>query len=123
MQFGRGTLTCARYLDNPAERECLRKSFMGLYPLDDAASSSSILRDAIANPDHYVLKPQREGGGNNLTGAPMTAFIEAHPTELPAYILMEKIISPSFPNTLVRLGTSMVADSVSELGVYGTALW
>jgi len=32
-------------------------------------STSAIVEEAISNPDAFVLKPQREGGGNNLYGA------------------------------------------------------
>jgi hypothetical protein len=31
--------------------------------------TAAVVADAIASPNAYVLKPQREGGGNNLYGA------------------------------------------------------
>lgn len=40
----------------------LRKCFAGLYSLDEGESEEAI-KDALANPDDYVMKPQREGGG------------------------------------------------------------
>lgn len=40
-------------------------------PLDDLSSpaTAAVVAAAIAGPEAYVLKPQREGGGNNLYGA------------------------------------------------------
>jgi hypothetical protein len=48
----------------------LRTFFAGLWGLDDpsAPETAEAIASAIANPDAYVLKPQREGGGNNLYG-------------------------------------------------------
>jgi hypothetical protein len=40
----------------------LRKCFAGLYSLDEGESEEAI-KDALTNPDDYVMKPQREGGG------------------------------------------------------------
>lgn len=48
----------------------LRSCFAGLWSLDDTseASTQAIMQAAISCPHDYVLKPQREGGGNNLYG-------------------------------------------------------
>ena len=40
----------------------LRKSFAGLWGLDDEGESE-IFNQAISKPEGFVLKPQREGGG------------------------------------------------------------
>ncbi len=42
----------------------------GLWGLDrpDDPDTAAVLAEATAAPDAYVLKPQREGGGNNLYG-------------------------------------------------------
>ena len=49
----------------------LRSCFAGLWSLDDISDpdTQAIMQAAVANPHDYVLKPQREGGGNNLYGA------------------------------------------------------
>jgi glutathione synthetase len=47
----------------------LQSCFAGLWGLEkDDAETKAIIAKAIATPDDYVLKPQREGGGNNLWG-------------------------------------------------------
>ena len=52
-----------------------------------------------------MLKPQREGGGNNLYGDEMlAAFDSLSPEELGAFILMERIEPPTARNLLLRNG-------------------
>lgn len=48
----------------------IRGCFAGLWSLDDPSepTTAAVIQDAISKPHNYVLKPQREGGGNNLYG-------------------------------------------------------
>lgn len=48
----------------------VRPFFAGLWGLEDLEEPGvrSIVSEAISSPDGFVLKPQREGGGNNLYG-------------------------------------------------------
>jgi glutathione synthetase len=48
-----------RFLENKEEISKLRQCFAGLWSLDE----EEIVKSAIENPDLFVLKPQREGGG------------------------------------------------------------
>jgi hypothetical protein len=50
----------------------------GLWSLDDPAApeTAAVIAGALAHPERYVLKPQREGGGNNLYGAELVARLE-----------------------------------------------
>ena len=74
---------------------------------------------AIANPDAFVLKPQREGGGNNLYGAELAAALAAG-AGLSAYILMQRILPPPATAILLRNGEASEGEALSELGIYGT---
>ena len=67
----------------------------GLWSLDDLEDPSTreILADAQSHPERYVLKPQREGGGNNLYGAAAAERLR-DPCGLAAYILMQRIQPP-----------------------------
>lgn len=58
-------------MSDPEEVRLLRSCFAGLWSLDQGsdAATAEITAAALAAPDDYVLKPQREGGGNNLYGA------------------------------------------------------
>lgn len=54
------------------------------------AKQAEVIAAAIASPDDFVLKPQREGGGNNLYGSELVERLQSG-TDLAAYILMQKI--------------------------------
>ena len=78
---------------------------------------------AIENPEKYVLKPQREGGGNNVYGQDIKPFLEniKNSEERSAYILMDRISPPIIKNYMVRPGSQepILADCISELGIFG----
>jgi glutathione synthase len=76
---------------------------------------------AIQDPSAYVLKPQREGGGNNLYGEELAARLQQG-GGLAAYILMQRILPPPQRSLLVRLGACHEDETLSELGIYGTFL-
>ena len=67
----------------------------GLWSLDNLQDPQTqrILREADRRPDDYVLKPQREGGGNNLYGDQLQQRLR-DPKGLAAYILMQRIRPP-----------------------------
>ena len=76
----------------------------------------------MANPEKYVLKPQREGGGNNVYGEDIRPFLEQikNSQERSAYILMDKIQPPVTKNYMIRPGAKpLLANCVSELGIFG----
>ncbi|PWN54140.1 glutathione synthase [Violaceomyces palustris] len=49
-----------------AEVEEVRESFTDLYPMDDSQLGRKALKLAMESSEGFVLKPQREGGGNNI---------------------------------------------------------
>ncbi|KAG2753743.1 hypothetical protein P692DRAFT_201929223 [Suillus brevipes Sb2] len=77
-----------------------------------------------------VLKPQREGGGNNVYREAIPAFLDALPAEeREAWIAMEMIETPrGVSGYLVRDNGStekkvVRAEVISELGIFGYALF
>lgn len=100
----------------------------GLWSLDSSSDpdTSAVIQDAIQNPDRYVLKPQREGGGNNLYGQDLVKALQDGLTAggegLAAYILMQRIVPPPQRTVFVRNGEWMEEESLSELGIFGTYL-
>ena len=54
---------------------------------------AEVLARAEAAPDDFVLKPQREGGGNNLYGPELAARLRER-EGLAAFILMQRIRPP-----------------------------
>jgi hypothetical protein len=63
-----------------------------LRPLQDPGTAGAV-RDAMARPEGYVLKPQREGGGNNLYGDALAQRLSCT-DDLAAFILMQRILPP-----------------------------
>jgi glutathione synthase len=81
----------------------------------------------MQNPDRYVLKPQREGGGNNLYGQDLVGMLRQGLAAgggegLAAFILMQRIVPPPQRSVFVRAGAWTEDESLSELGIYGTFL-
>ena len=116
---------------DPAAARLVRAHFAGLWGLDGAApeeeaAANEALAEALARPQDFVLKPQREGGGNNLYGEQLRAEVvrrgsKAGPA-LAGFILMQRILPATHKALLVRNGTAASVDAVSELGVFGVHL-
>ncbi|KNC46629.1 glutathione synthetase [Thecamonas trahens ATCC 50062] len=109
-----------RYV-SPSEAAAASSVFAGLYDLPaDSGRATEVLAQAAAAPDDYVLKPQREGGGNNLYRAALAKAIATKSRdELEAYILMERIVPPLARNLVLRGGVVKEIQGVSELGIFG----
>jgi len=106
-----------------------QRHFTGLYGLgqeelkEERGLSATAVRAAIANPQAYVLKPQREGGGNNFYDEELkTALKTWSPDKLSGHILMQRIQAPARNAYLMREGKVVVGPAVSELGVFSTFL-
>jgi len=110
-----------RFVPNAADAAKIREHFAGLWSLDDLSdpSTAEVVADAIASPNGYVLKPQREGGGNNLYDEELKAMLQSGKS-LRAYILMQRIRPPINRSVLVRNGQWQESNSLQELGIYGT---
>eukprot|EP00256_Glycine_max_P059257 XP_014627685.1 glutathione synthetase, chloroplastic-like [Glycine max] len=111
-----------RFLDNKDDIAKLRKCFAGLWSLDD----SNIVRKAIERPELFVMKPQREGGGNNIYGDDVRETLlklqKADSQEDAAYILMQRIFPSISATVLLRNGCWHKDHAISELGIFGTYL-
>ncbi|XP_004302462.1 PREDICTED: glutathione synthetase, chloroplastic-like [Fragaria vesca subsp. vesca] len=111
-----------RFLDSKEDIAKLRKCFAGLWSLDD----SDIVRKAIEMPELFVMKPQREGGGNNIYGNDVRETLiklQKEGSEADAaYILMQRLFPAVSPTFLIREGICYKEDTISELGVYGAYL-
>ncbi|ODV88400.1 hypothetical protein CANCADRAFT_146035 [Tortispora caseinolytica NRRL Y-17796] len=102
----------------------LRRSFVDLYPLDTSSHGLKAREIALNDPMHYVLKPQREGGGNNIYSNDIPAFLKSIPeSEWSSYILMKLIDTETHEATIVRDTKVFKGDTISELGIYGCILW
>ncbi|RKP14755.1 glutathione synthase, partial [Piptocephalis cylindrospora] len=110
-----------RFIPENNDVKRMRSSFAGLYPLDDTAEGEAAVSMALKNPEGYVMKPQREGGGNNIYGQDIPKMLQNLTVrDRGAYILMDLIKPPRAQGLMVREGTVHEDEVVSELGVYGT---
>lgn len=104
--------------DQPQVVEQIRATFAGLYTLDMGPEGDKTVAMALAAPDRFVLKPQREGGGNNIYGSEICRVLQGK--ERMAYILMDKIRPTPTQNYLLRRdGPLTISNCLSELGVFG----
>jgi glutathione synthase len=112
-----------RYLTQDQAR-LLKDSFVGMYDLDERVDGIPAQELALRSPDDFVLKPQREGGGNNLYGAEIIAGIRAMTREQKkAYVLMERIQSP-LENALLVVDRMIEQTlTISEIGRFGACFY
>lgn len=115
-----------RFLSDDKQIERVQNIFTGLYSLDKNEGGDDAVKMMLENPENFVMKPQREGGGNNIYGADIPGKIkEMSETERSAYILMEKISPPISRSYMVRPGGATppeIVDMVSELGIFGAII-
>lgn len=114
-----------RFFTNKGITDSVRATFTGLYSLDLTPEGHKAAFEGISSPNKFVLKPQREGGGNNVYGEDVrTKLNELGRTKArEGYILMELIEPPVTTNYIVRPGGVMEPHSiVSELGIFGVIL-
>lgn len=93
---------------------------MGLYSLTEGEEGvSEIISKAKTEFADYVMKPQREGGGNNIYNKKIKESLEnMSATERSGYILMDKIKTPNYSTIFVRNGELKKSLAISELGIY-----
>nr|CAD7408975.1 unnamed protein product [Timema cristinae] len=116
-----------KFLTELHQVEVVREIFTGLYSLDFDKFGEEAIQLALANPDKFVLKPQREGGGNNVYGEKVREELLAmkDSKERTAWILMDRISPPIQTCYIVRPGQDglpPLSDLVSELGIFGVIL-
>ncbi|XP_043946110.1 glutathione synthetase [Protopterus annectens] len=109
----------------PSDPETVRRiraTFAGLYSFDMGEEGDQTVALATANPDRFVLKPQREGGGNNIYGEEIRVVLEGikDKPERSSYILMDRIRPQPVRNCLLRSGMPLkLSENISELGMFG----
>lgn len=111
----------------PAEAKRLAKTCVRFSKLDDVivtAEGSQVTGAELARANYsdWVLKPHREGGGNNFFGEQMLKRLdELEDKDKAAYILMEKIRQQPFESVRLIDGELKFCRCVTELGFFSTA--
>lgn len=116
----------ARFLPFAGIAARVKRTFAPMYPLDTSPAGLEARKLAL-DPEtaiRFVLKPQREGGGNNIYRKAIPEFLKSiSEDKWPAYVLMEMIEPPAQRNVIMRNGEVMEGGVICELGVFGTVLW
>ena len=113
--------------DGQMQRATVQRTFMPMHVLDRSPEGLQARKLAL-NPEtvvQYVLKPNMDGGGNNVFGEDIPIFLADTPeSEWHRFVLMRLIAQPEGTR-----GTLMTEDGiyegsvVSELGILGFATW
>ncbi|KAJ2878984.1 Glutathione synthetase, partial [Coemansia asiatica] len=87
-----------RFVSDQETASLVRECFVGLYPLDGSAEGQKAYESALADPDKYVVKPQRY----NTYGQDIPRLMNRiSAEERKGYILMDLIRAPGFENVLL----------------------
>ncbi|KAL3094059.1 hypothetical protein niasHT_027387 [Heterodera trifolii] len=100
----------------------VRKTFAGLWGLDkDDEETSAIIKEAIEKPERFVLKTNRDGGGNNLWDEQLADKLRTMTRkERGGLILMEKLEMLQVTNYSIRAREKpKMYAMTSELGIVG----
>lgn len=102
----------------------ISSTFVKIYPLDDSEQGKLAKKLIQERPQDFVLKPQREGGGNNIYKEEIPDFLaKLDEKDWGAYILMELITPPTHKNKLIRNNEIYQEDIISELGIFGSIVF
>ncbi len=82
---------------------------------------NDMIKDTIENPHKYVMKPQKEGGGNNLFGDEMKNVLVSN-NNIEQYLLMKMIDSPVLKTLMLRRGKLEYVETMTELGVFSMVI-
>ncbi|EDO15805.1 hypothetical protein Kpol_1040p18 [Vanderwaltozyma polyspora DSM 70294] len=103
----------------------LTSTFVNIYPLDNTSLGNEGKRLAFESPEKFVLKPQREGGGNNIYKEDIPKFLNSiDEGEWNAYVLMELIKPEETMHNIIIRGDEYFKEAIiSELGIFGYILF
>ncbi|XP_012532759.1 glutathione synthetase isoform X2 [Monomorium pharaonis] len=118
-----------KFLKDDASVTKVQEIFTGLYTLDFSDDGEKTIKMGINEPNKFVLKPQREGGGNNVYNENIRTWLNTmkESQERTAWILMDRIYPPLQKNYLVRATEESkdsidISDVITELGIYGVII-
>ncbi|MDG2197712.1 MAG: glutathione synthase [SAR324 cluster bacterium] len=98
----------------------LKAYFAMMFGLDEEVDGRTAREFLAEKAEQYVLKPQREGGGNNVYGAEIRNFLTSlSKSEDKAWVAMKRIEAETAENLLVFQEQAQSHQSISELGIFG----
>ncbi|MBT6728857.1 MAG: hypothetical protein HOA75_19250, partial [Deltaproteobacteria bacterium] len=98
----------------------LKAYFAMMFGLDEEVEGRTAREFLSEKAEQYVLKPQREGGGNNVYGAEIRDFLTSlSKSEDRAWVAMKRIEAEPAESLLVVQEQAQSHQSISELGIFG----
>ncbi|XP_078365694.1 glutathione synthetase-like isoform X1 [Oculina patagonica] len=110
-----------RFLPDKESVARVRRTFTGLYTLDPGPEGDHNMECCLQMVEKCVLKPQREGGGNNIYGEDIRGTLLNNSVNRTQYILMDRIQPEINKNYIVRQEYTSICpvDVIPELGIVG----
>ena len=102
--------------------------YKGMWSLEhitnpEAKEVHEVVQKAIINPSEYILKPQREGGGNNLYDDDLIKVLTTwDKKDIAQFLIMEKIRAPKIKHYMLRAGRAKYLDTITEYGIFSNVL-
>ncbi|XP_021354291.1 glutathione synthetase-like [Mizuhopecten yessoensis] len=111
-----------RFIKDDRIARDIRETFVNQYSIDLGEDGDGAIEKAFADPQRYVLKTNREGGGNNVYGEDIKCLLSKMKNleERARYILMERILPWPQTSYLLKAGSEASLQTVvTEIGIFG----
>ena len=116
------------YCQNDLIINDILRFFGGIYSIRDmdAEKQKELFSKIKSDPKKYILKPNREGGGNNIFGDKLLELIPEEGSEpndlLKNSVIVEKIDAAVHESLVLRNEEIKLQNSISEYSIYGIIL-
>lgn len=111
-----------KYIDDKTLSANIRSTFASMFTFDNNQTRKQNIDLLREKPHEFVLKPNREGGGNNKYDDEIVNLITNEEDHLPYYVGMEKIFPPKCTTCLIKPNGKHVlhVECINEIGIFGT---
>mgnify|MGYP002626335741 FL=1 len=116
------------YVQNELIINDIIRFFGGIYYIRDMSQENinDLFNKIKLEPNKYILKPMKEGGGNNITGEKLKELIPENNSEINDIIknsvIVDRIDSYIHEGLILRDEKLNVQNSISEYSIYGIIL-
>jgi glutathione synthase len=111
-----------KYINDENLSKNIRSTFASIFTFNNNQTRKTHIDLLRQNPNNFVVKPNREGGGNNKYGDDILNLIEKEENNLNYYIAMEKILPPKCTTCLIKPNGKHLlhVECINEIGIFGT---
>lgn len=114
-----------KYIDDDTLSTKIRSTFASMFTFDNPQTRARNIQFLRDNPHGFVLKPNREGGGNNKYDNDILNILNEEENQLNSYIAMEKILPSKCISCLIKPNGKHLlhVECINEIGIYGTMVF